>query len=347
VIRLSWLQFRTQAVAALGALAVIAIALAVTGPQMTHLYDTSGIATCGASGDCGSLATAFLNRVPADQILYFLGIAVLLAAPPGIGMFWGAPLVTRELETGTFRLAWTQGVTRTRWLAVKLAVTGLAAMVTAGLLSLMLTWWSGPLDTAAGLKSGNSISFIRIGPVLFGARGITPVGYAAFAVALGVTAGVLIRRTVPAMAATLAVFAAVAIAWPLRIRQDLIAPAHLLVALTPAGTSPNLAAGPGNSITVMPAALSVKPGSWVLSTHTLDSAGHAFNAATIRACQGSDPSQALACQAALGRRHLRDLISYQPASSFWPLQWYETAIFLGLAVVLAGVCFWRIRRQAS
>ncbi len=94
----------------------------------------------------------------------------------------------------------------------------------------------------------------------------------------------------------------------------------------------------------MPTASSVQPGSWVPSTHARDSSGRAFNAATIKACQGSDPTQA--CQAALGRLHLRDLITYQPASRFWPLQWHETAIFLGLAAILAGVCLWRIRRQA-
>ena len=77
----------------------------------------------------------------------------------------------------------------------------------------------------------------------------------------------------------------------------------------------------------MPAASSVQPGSWVLPTHTLDSSGRAFNAATIKACQGSDPTQAY--QAALGRLHFRDLITYQPASRFWPLERDETAIFLG------------------
>ena len=74
-------------------------------------------------------------------------LGVLVIVVPGIiGIFWGAPLVARELETGTFRLAWTQSVTRTRWLAVKLAVVGLASMAVAGLLSLMVTWWASPLD---------------------------------------------------------------------------------------------------------------------------------------------------------------------------------------------------------
>ena len=66
------------------------------------------------------------------------GLVVLV--PGIIGIFWGAPLVARELEAGTYRLAWTQSITRTRWLATKLGVVGLLSMVAAGLLSLMATW---------------------------------------------------------------------------------------------------------------------------------------------------------------------------------------------------------------
>lgn len=240
MIRFSWLQFRFQAVAATVALAALALALALTGPHLAHLYAVSGLATCSAHGDCGPLATAFLNRVSAaraDQVLYFAGLAAQFTAPALLGVFWGAPLVTRETETGTFRLAWTQGVTRTRWLTVKLGLVVLAAMATAGLLSLMLTWWSSPLDRAAGLKGDNRFSLARMAPVLFATRGITPIGYAAFACVLGVTAGVLIRRTVPAMASTLAAFALVQFAWPGLIRQHLWAPAHAYVQLTAANIS--------------------------------------------------------------------------------------------------------------
>jgi hypothetical protein len=37
-------------------------------------------------------------------------------------------------------------------------------------------------------------------------------------------------------------------------------------------------------------------------------------------------------------------VTYRPASRFWALQWYETAIFLGLALALAGFSFRWIRR---
>ncbi len=129
---------------------------------------------------------------------------VLLVLPALIGVFWGAPLVARELETGTFRLAWTQGVTRQRWLAVKLTLAGLASMAVAGLLSLILTWWFSPIDR---------VQLNQLTPAMFGVRGITPIGYAAFAFALGVTAGAFIRRTIPAMAATIVVFTGVRLAF--------------------------------------------------------------------------------------------------------------------------------------
>ena len=112
-------------------------------------------------------------------------------------MFWGAPLVARELESGTYRLAWTQSVTRRRWLTIKVALVGVAALAVAGLASWLVSWWFAPLD---------AINMNRFDPSVFGARGIVAIGYAGFAFALGVAAGALTRRTLPAMAATLVGF---------------------------------------------------------------------------------------------------------------------------------------------
>ena len=186
----------------------------MTGPHLAHLYDVSGLATCRTN--CAALTSTFVANMKADAIypvLFIAGLGVLYLPPALIGLFWGAPLVTRELEAGTFRLAWNQSVTRTRWMAVKLALIGLAAMVTAGLLSLLITWWAGPIDRAGGFPV-TAGALTRFSPVLFGARDIAPVGYAAFAFALGVTAGVLVRRLLPAMVITLAVFLAVQVIMP-------------------------------------------------------------------------------------------------------------------------------------
>jgi len=234
MIWLTWRQFRAQTVAAAGLLAVLAIAFAVTGPQLAHLYDTT-VATCHAQHDCQTAINAFQSE---DSFLQSLVRLVMLAAPALIGIFWGAPLIAHELEAGTQRLAWTQSVTRLRWLAVKLGLAGLASMAAAGLLSLMVTWWSGPFDR---------IGAGRMDPSIFSERGIVPVGYAAFAFALGVTAGLLIRRTVPAMAVTLAVFAAVVSGFALRVRFHLLPPVRLVSALNMSWVTQTGIGGPAGS----------------------------------------------------------------------------------------------------
>jgi ABC-2 family transporter protein len=226
MIWLTWRQFRVQAIVAGAALVVVAIALLGTEPHLVSLFDSNGLATCRTT--CGTDAANFINQVKGrgTELIFYGGVFLVYAVPALIGLFWGAPLVTRELESGTFRLAWNQSVSRVRWIVVKLGLIGLAAMATAGLFSLMTSWWASPLYQAA-LKSGeNELSINKLAPPLFGATGIAPVGYAAFGFALGVTAGVLIRRTIPAMAVTLAIFAAIQIFWPALVRQHLIPPVH-------------------------------------------------------------------------------------------------------------------------
>ena len=218
-------------------------------------------------------------------LLYFLGVAILYLAPALIGMFWGAPLVTRELEAGTFRLAWNQSVTRTRWLAVKLGLIGLAAMATAGLLSLMITWWAGPIDRAGGFPASMSQQVSRFSLVLFGARGIAPVGYAAFAFALGVTAGVLIRRTLPAMAITLAVFALIQLAWPSWVRPHLIPPVHATAAVA---VNLNDAIVTRGGELILP--VTGLPGAWITANRTITHGRPHIRAATDRAVRRRCPA---------------------------------------------------------
>jgi hypothetical protein len=225
MIWVTWRQFRTQAAVVFGALAVVAVVLAITGPHLVHLYDTT-VRPCASHGDCGVATSLFTAH---DRLLQQLTQAVLVA-PALIGMFWGAPLVARELENGTFRLAWTQSVSRTRWLAYKLVLPGAASIVAAGLLSLMVTWWSSPFDR---------ITDSPFSPSSFDRRDLVPLGYAAFAFALGVTAGVLIRRTLPAMVATLVAFIGVRFAFFEWVRPRLMAPRKVTTAfLAPTGNGP-------------------------------------------------------------------------------------------------------------
>lgn len=341
MIWLTWRQSRAQIIAAAAALAVIAIILAVTGPHLASLYDTSGVATCQAHDNCDTVVSAFLDGLSkATVVLYFAGIVVMFLVPALIGLFWGAPLVTREIEARTLPLAWNQTVTPARWMTVKLAMGALTAMAAAGLLSLMLTWWSSPFDSAAAMGT-SKLGLSRLGPVLFAARGITPVGYAAFAFVLGVTAGVLIRRTIPAMATTLAGFVVIQVIWANWIRPALIAPVHVITALDPANIY--LVRVRNNSMLISATPSSGQQGAWVLSSQIVDKAGRPFQAAPPAGC----PLNLHQCAAGIGSLHLRQLITYQPASRYWTLQWYETAIFLAAAVALAGFCAWRVRHLAD
>ncbi|MGA8457382.1 MAG: ABC transporter permease [Streptosporangiaceae bacterium] len=332
MIWLTWRQFRAQTVVAAGLLALLAIAFAVTGPQLAHLYDTT-VATCHTQHDCPIAVNAFQSE---DSFLQDLVRLVMLAGPALIGMFWGAPLIARELEAGTQRLAWMQSVTRFRWLAVKLGLAGLASMAAAGLLSLMVTWWSGPFDR---------IGAGHLDPAIFSQRGIAPVGYAAFAFALGVTAGLLIRRTVPAMAVTLAVFAAVQAAFELKIRFHLIPPVRVASALNMAWVTETGTRGTAGSGSLYIGIQPNLPGAWIGSSQVTTAAGSTSLGPPLPACGPNATYRA--CTAAIARMHLRQVIVYQPGSRFWALQWYETAIYLALALALAGFCVWWVRRRVS
>ena len=117
-------------------------------------------------------------------------------------MFWTAPLVSREYEAGTHRLAWTQTVSPLRWITVKIVLIFGALAGLALILGLLAAWTLDPLTAAFGGRYNST---------WYDTQGIVPVACMLFALALGVAASALIRRTIPAMAVTLIVYAAVRI----------------------------------------------------------------------------------------------------------------------------------------
>jgi hypothetical protein len=145
------------------------------------------------------------------------------------------------------------------------------------------------------------------------------------------------------MAATLAVFSCALVSMALWVRPRLIGPLTTTAAFNPFGNYGMLTQQNGY-MSLMPAAN--VPGAWVLSSQVVSASGHVFHGPAPKACVNPS-STALACQSALGRLHLRQLVTYQPASLFWAFQWYETAIFLALGLALAAVCFWWLRRRLS
>jgi ABC-2 family transporter protein len=340
MIWLTWRQFRPQAIVAGVALAAVAVTLAVTGPHLAALYNDNGLGSCAA--DCGSRVTSFIDQVrgSASEDIFYGGIFLVYVVPTLVGLFWGAPLVTREIESGTFRLAWNQSVMRRRWVATKLGLVGLASMAAAGLLSLMMSWWASPLYRAAQQATGNSLSISRLAPSLFGATGVAPIGYAALAFALGVTAGLLVRRTIAAMAITLAVFVAIQVLWPIFVRPHLIAPAHTVQALNAVTWNGTGDVNQGHLILVPGSVGGLPPGTWITGSQPVNSAGTPVTMAPPACVSASNFVQCL-------QNHgVRMEFTYQAADRYWDFQWLETGIFLVLAAGLGGVCYWRVRRLA-
>lgn len=342
MIRISYWQFRLPLSIALGGLAVVAVIVGLTGPGLAHLYDTT-VANCASNGGDCSAALALFNAH--DQVLKVVAQMIPLGLPAVLGMFWGAPLVARELESGTFRLAWTQGRSRLRWLGAKLAVVGLAALAVQGLIGLALTWWWSPVGHA---------NHNRFSPALFGAFGIAPIGYAAFALALGVTAGTVIRRTLPATAATLAVFAGVRLAVTYWVRPYFAAPTRLVLPI-----SPNQSIGIDSpargqmSLNFFPPDL---PDAWLRSSQVTNAAGQRPSGVVLSQ-QCPQLLQAQIGQANMGgalrtcvtrlSATFHQTITYQPASRYWPFQWAELGLFTALALALAAFSAWWIRRRLA
>jgi hypothetical protein len=278
---------------------------------------------------------------------------LVLAVPALLGAFWGAPLVARELETRTNLLAWTQSVTRSRWFLVKFAVAGAASMITAGLLTLMVTWWASPHDRLTDAPYS-----------VFDHRDIVPMAYALFAVALGVVLGTIIRRMLPAMAATLAAFVVIRIGFGWWIRPRILSPSHSTGVFTLPG--PN---------SVFTAPRGVGPRDWIFSEKVVTSTGrvvgsydlgagqidglstasHGSSLNGVTGCANSlprlghspTPQMQAAVQRCVDSFHLHTIVTYLPSSRYWALQWSEAAIFIGGALALIAGGLWWIRRRIA
>ncbi len=330
----AWRQFRTLIWIAGGALAAVAVLLAITGHSLADQWAASGATTC--HNDCGAAQSSFIRQLgdSTNGFVYQFTTAMMYVVPALIGAFWGAPLIAREIEAGTHRLVWSQSITCTRWLATKLGVGAVAAAATAGLLSWAVTAWSHHIDYAR---------HNRIGPLIYGARGIVPIGYALFAFALGVTMGMLIRRTVPAMAATLAVYTAAVVSMPVWIRARLLPASHTTSPLDLSRVTDLLITPKGG----MKVVSGVTPDTgWILHNDTVTATGQVFTGPTNPQYCGENHGPR-ACLNWLHTLDLRQALTYQPASHFWPLQWVETGIFVVAAVALVGFCFWWTRRRLS
>ena len=307
--QLVWRLHRNQAYLAVAALAALAVVLIITGVTMADDY-RAALANCAATQSCGDLSGVLFRGDGAIMDV----VDLTLVVPLLFGLFWGAPLLAKEFEEGTNNLAWTQGVSRWRWIRANIGWSLLAAAVWGAALAALVSWWRYP-ENALGSPF-----------TAFDVQGIVPVAYALFAVALGIAVGSVIRRVLPSLAVTLAIFVAVRVAIGVYLRPHYMAPVTKVF--------PLLGQAAGSS------------GAWVLSQGLVGPSGHSLGASIDfsqfpAACQVAPPpgDKGLLSQC-LASHGFRQMLTYQPASRFWTFQGIEAAIFVVLAASLVGFAVW-------
>jgi hypothetical protein len=338
--RMAWVTWRQHRIALAGVAALLG-ALAVwlwsTGTRIHHAYDAMAACRPVGSAACQDLVSAFNGTW---QLM--ANPAILLLVVPGLtGAFAGAPVLARELETGTFRFAWTQGFDRWRWALAKLAALAVALAGAGAAFGALVSWCYQPFSDAASLAQ---LYLGKGGPyhntpfaLAFGLREVTFPAWTLVAFAAGALAGMLIRRVVPAIVTALAVYAGLAIAAAAFLRE------HYLTPLVTSNPNP-----PGSAWII---------GQWWTKDGRFAFAGRIPSTIWNQFCnspqsgKGGGPGPALppgewAAQC-LGPHGYTMWTSYQPDSRFWPFQWIEGGWLLALSVLLIAAAVWLVRRRAT
>jgi hypothetical protein len=310
VIWVGWRQQRTETLIAVALLALLAALLVPTGLEMARAYDHDGLSACvgfGVSESCNEAISAFTSRFePLSNLVAWITIV------PGLfGVLLAAPFVL-ELEHGTYRLAWTQSITRRRWIVGKLGLAVAGAMFAALALTLAMTWWRAPFVHIQG----------RMETSAFDSEGIVVFGYTLFALGLALVVGVVWRRAVPALVVGFAGYMAARIFVDTWLRQRLTTPLSATWPITARGRAS-------------------LDHAWVLSQGPSDRLGHHAHfgfGQCVQAGNGQAKGVDLHCLIQHGGGYTHAI--YIPASRFWELQGIETAIFGGIALGLILFAAW-------
>jgi hypothetical protein len=305
---LLWRQHRLQGAVSGSVLAGFAVLLWITGRSMAHTYH-SALAVCRANRTCDSL-----SLFQGDGALIDL-VNLTVVVPLLVGVFWGATIVGRELDTGTNTLVWTQGITRRAWLRGKLVTLVVSATLVGAAVSGLVTWWSGTL---------NSMNHDRFDPLRFDMQGIAPIAFTLFAAALGLAAGVFWRRILPAIATTVTGFVLVRL-----VIENYARPYYQAArtASVPLAGRPDLPGSP-----------------WIFSSNPALHNHMITGPMRLPAqCAGiGDRPETGRCLSRLGYRLIT---TYQPSNRYWTFQFIEAAIFVVLAAILLAAAVITLRRH--
>lgn len=324
--RLGWVAWRLHRGTLTGACAVLVVMgayLLIEGMRMRSAYDAFLGCASASSPDCQFAWQTFRDGFGQPDLL---GVIPMLL-PGLIGVFAGAPVLARELETGTFRYAWTQGAGRTRWALALLvpSAIGVAALMAA--FGLLVEWYYQPLVTAGIMP--------RLRSTAFPATGLAAPGWALAGFALGVVAGLLWRRVLPAVASACAVW------FGLAFLAGGVVRLHYLSPLTTTGLQ--------LSNTDLPL------GQWW--TRSGERVSDADIGSVLRAVGAQLDGRSAAEVAHPGndvdpvqyllQHGYRQVTSYQPGDRYWVFQWIEFAWLVILAALLLGLAMWLLRRRPA
>jgi ABC-type transport system involved in multi-copper enzyme maturation permease subunit len=299
----TWRQQRWQLIC--GAVLLVAglVALPLIHAGIADYISAGNRADCVQPGAtaCGGSTSGFPYYDTLKNLEY-----AFLALPLVIGVFWAAPSLARELESGTYMLALTQSVGRKRWLFTKLAVGLLPALVLVGVLQLLLAWCVAAAGRFGPLTEG-AFKFVNYGSV-----GVVSLAYTIFMFGLGMLVGLLAKRTVTAMALTMAGFLVVRLTLE-SVRASFLPPRTALSAFGATGN-----AGPQGSLDLF------------LESGLVKTDGEHV-ASTFNACYNVEDSAKCLQQAGFTGTYTNYLSG---SLDYWPLQLIES----GLLVVLAVAC---------
>jgi len=329
----TWRQHRKQFLIFGVMLAAFAALLIPTGVHFWHTYQHA-LSTCASyatpadpRGQCDQLPDLLFGG---DGAIFDSAVLGTFALPVLLGIFLGAPLLAREYEDGTSKLAWTQGVSRRKWLTVKLAWALGFALIYGTALSALVTWWS---------RTPDMLYQNRFPQGHFETQGLMPVAYSIFFTAVGFAASAWFRRILVAIGVTLGVFALCITSFALWIRPYYMVP---VTVTAPVGSSTLDQRVPGSA--------------WILNRDIVNKSGKAFDSFTPASmppqCQQilqnmrADKAASIVTQTGgqPGDDPLNDCLNtagyhqrvvYQPDYRYWDFQRIEAGIYLGMAA--AGV----------
>lgn len=320
MIWVGWRQQRVETLIAAAMLVMLAAVAVPTGVHMASVYTHEHLAACTGTADpatCGS-SVSFLMRFNGLNLLFLWSSLV----PALAALLFAAPFVL-DLDNGTYRLYWTQSITRRRWIVTKLTLSVVALLVLTACLIVLATWARAPIDHLNG----------RMGTNVYDIEGIIPVAYALFVLGVALALGVLWRRAVPALLVAFVVYVVGRSFMDSWLRQRLLSPVK--TTWLASGSGPNLNQA------------------LVINQFTSDKNGHqlAGSAGSVSACirsSGGLFSHTSVCAQPHARgTHVYTTALYQPASRFWELQGVEFGIVAGIGVLLILAAAWWTHRRIA